>query len=516
MANATAANCDASISGTALHRGTWVASTNSASKSTDEPAYALDGSYHTRFSTNETQAPGLFFEVDMGLVMTFDELVMQTPHSPTDFARGYEVQVSNNGAAWATVASCAGVKNPEVVTFGVQKARYLRVVLTKATPKYWWSIDELRLFLTPSSAPTTTTTTTTPLETTTVALSASANPVGVGSSVTYTAHVSPVPKGGVVKFFANGSPLLGCQDVAVNTSSGNATCTTSYSSLGSEGVQAFYAGSGPFRPSASGIYDQSVRAPAPGYWLATADGQVYGTGAAHSFGGLSTSAANNPVVGIASTPSAQGYWVATRDGSVKAFGDAKFYGDLPAMGLHVRDIMAIAPTTNGRGYYLVGADGGFFTFGNAKFHGSLPGIHVHAHDVVGMVATPSGAGYLLVGADGGVFSFGESRFYGSLPGLGKHVHDIKAILPSSTGRGYVLVGGDGGAFIFGTGVHFYGSLPGRHVKVANIVGIALTPDDGGYLMAGADGRVYGFGDAGVNGEPSGLSSNLPVAAIAGT
>ena len=48
------------------------------------------------------------------------------------------------------------------------------------------------------------------------------------------------------------------------------------------------------------------------------------------------------------------------------------------------------------------------------------------------------------------------------------------------------------------------------------MGIALTPDDGGYYMAGSDGMVYGFGDAQAGGEPTGVSANLPVAAIAGT
>jgi hypothetical protein len=71
-------------------------------------------------------------------------------------------------------------------------------------------------------------------------------------------------------------------------------------------------------------------------------------------------------------------------------------------------------------------------------------------------------------------------------------------------------------FNFGSGVKFYGSLPGIHVKTSDVVGIALTPDDGGYYMAGADGHVYGFGDAHSWAEPAGLSSNLPVAAIAGT
>ena len=351
---------------------------------------------------------------------------------------------------------------------------------------------------------------------TTTSLSSSANPVSLGQAVTYTARVVPTPNGGTVNFLANGGAIAGCTGVPVNTTSGEATCPTTYLSIGARPVQASYSGDAAFGPSASGVHTEVVTRPGAGYWLASANGAVYGLGAAPWLGSMTTSATTGPVVGIAATPSATGYWVVTANGTVASFGDAKFYGDLPDLNKHVSDVVAIAPTTNGKGYYLVGADGGFFTFGDAKFHGSLPGIHLHVKDVVGVVATPGGKGYLLVGADGGVFTFGTTRYYGSLPGLGKHVHDIRAILPSSTGRGYILVGADGGAFSFGSGAKFHGSLPGEGVRVSNIVGIALTPDDAGYWMAGTDGHVYGFGDAQVWAEPAALPANLPLAAIAST
>jgi hypothetical protein len=351
---------------------------------------------------------------------------------------------------------------------------------------------------------------------TTTSLSASANPAPVGQAITYEATVTPVPNGGIVNFFTTGAAITGCSNTVVSTTTGTATCSTNYTSIGSRRVEASYSGDAAFGPSTSAVYTEVVNHPAAGYWLATANGAVYGLGAAPSLGGVATSATTGRVVGIAATPDAKGYWVVTANGMVGTFGDARYYGDLLALGKHVSDIAAIAPTANGRGYYLVGADGGFFTFGDAKFHGSLPGIHIHVKDVVGMVASPDGKGYLLVGSDGGVFAFGHTRFYGSLPGLGKHVQDIRAILPSSTGRGYILVGSDGGVFNFGTGARFHGSLPGEGVRVSNIVGIALTPDDGGYYMAGTDGHVYGFGDAQVWAAPAALASNLPLAAIAGT
>ena len=256
--------------------------------------------------------------------------------------------------------------------------------------------------------------------------------------------------------------------------------------------------------------------PAVGYWLATANGQVYGQGAAGSYGGFPVTTTTGPVVGIAGVPSAKGYWVVTAAGNVSKHGtDIGFYGDPPGLGKHISNIVAMAATSDGKGYYLVGSDGGIFTFGDARFHGSVPGIGKHVHNIVGMVVNGS-AGYMLVGSDGGVFNFGQSHFYGSLPGQGIHVNNIRGILPSSEDTGYVQVGADGGVFNFGTGVPFYGSLPGIGVKVNNIVGIALTPDDGGYFMAGADGHVYGFGNAHPYAPPDQLHANLPVAAIAGT
>ena len=401
-------NCSAAVSGTALNRTGWSATTNAPSTSADAPANALDGNFSTRFSTNEHQTPGLAFRVDLGSAQTFDEVAMRAGSSPTDYARGYDVTVSTNDSSWTTVAACTGTANPEVVSFRAQTARYVRVVLTAASATNWWSIDEFDLY---SSAPPT-------VAHTTASLSSSANPGSVGQAVTYTVKVVPVPNGGTVNFFDNGSPIAGCHKVAVSTTTGEATCATTYLSSGHHGVQAFYSGDSLFKPSGSALYVEVVNLslPAPGYWLATANGQVYGLGAAPSFGGVTTSGTTNPVVGIAATPTAKGYWVVTSNGSVSAFGDAKFYGDLPDLGKHVRDVVAIAPTTDGRGYYLVGADGGFFTFGDAKFHGSLPGIHLHVKDVVGVVATPGGSGYLLVGSDGGVFTFGNTHFYGSLPG----------------------------------------------------------------------------------------------------
>jgi hypothetical protein len=334
-------------------------------------------------------------------------------------------------------------------------------------------------------------------------------------SVKFSAEVrsAAAPPAGSVSF-STGSKLLCTAALTPSATTATGACSSTTAPLGSNDVVAAYTGSADLGPStASGRL--TVAYPSEGYWLATATGGVFAAGAAPQLGGTTTPSAD-PVAGIAATPDGGGYWLVTLDGAVIAKGDARFYGDPPDLGVDVDDIVAIAPTGDGGGYWLIGSDGGEFAFGDAHYHGSLPGLHVHTTSVVGMVATSDGGGYWLVGSDGGIFALGDARYVGSLPGLHVSTSDICAMIPSPTRRGYVLVGRDGGAFVIGSGVHFYGSLPQRGITTSDIVGLALTPDTLGYWLAGADGLVYAFGDAEGFGEPAGISSALPVVAMAAT
>ncbi len=139
-------NCLATVSGTALSRTSWVASTNSASSGTDLPANALDGNLTTRFSTDQDQSPGLYFEVNMGTPQTFNELVMEVPNSANDYARDFVVEVSSDGATWHHIATCSGTGTTEVVSFPARTVQYVRVVLASPNTSYFWSIDEFYLY----------------------------------------------------------------------------------------------------------------------------------------------------------------------------------------------------------------------------------------------------------------------------------------------------------------------------------------------------------------------------------
>ena len=71
------------------------------------------------------------------------------------------------------------------------------------------------------------------------------------------------------------------------------------------------------------------------------DGGIFSFGDAHFFGSTGAIHLNQPIVGMAASPTARGYWFVAADGGVFGFGDARFYGSLagspaPVVGMAVR------------------------------------------------------------------------------------------------------------------------------------------------------------------------------------
>ena len=57
----------------------------------------------------------------------------------------------------------------------------------------------------------------------------------------------------------------------------------------------------------------------------------------------------------------RGYWLVASDGGIFSFGDARFYGSTGGIKLN-QPIVGMAATPSGRGYWLVASDGGMFAF----------------------------------------------------------------------------------------------------------------------------------------------------------
>ncbi|HVW32230.1 MAG TPA: hypothetical protein VHL53_06810 [Acidimicrobiia bacterium] len=221
---------------------------------------------------------------------------------------------------------------------------------------------------------------------------------------------------------------------------------------------------------------------ATGYWMVASDGGIFAFGDAGFFGSTGAIALNQPIVGMAATPSGQGYWLVASDGGIFAFGDAAFFGSTGAVRLN-RPIVGMAPTPTGGGYWFVASDGGVFSFGDAAFFGSTGAVSLN-RPIVGMAATPSGRGYWLVASDGGLFSYGDAPFLGAAPSVPASApRTVAALVPTADGAGYWQATSGGEALAFGAAPDLGGltRAPSRP-----IVGLAARPAAASGSVAGAN------------------------------
>jgi hypothetical protein len=140
--------------GTALSETGWTATSNTNSSSGDAPQNAIGGTTGPRFSSDAYQAPGMWFEVNMGSVQTFNQVEMDSGGYGGDYAAGYDVEVSNDGVNFTPVYSGSGTSSPETAAFSPQSAQYIRVLLTASSTTNWWSIVNFTVY----NSPVTTTT----------------------------------------------------------------------------------------------------------------------------------------------------------------------------------------------------------------------------------------------------------------------------------------------------------------------------------------------------------------------
>ncbi len=119
-----------------------------ASEQSDLAHRTLDGSDVTRWYTGVVQAPGQWFQLDMGRSARVGGVHLNNVQSPKDYPRAYEVYVFDDEANMGTpVAAGEGeAKTHVVIQWEKPKTgRYIRIVQTGSDPEYWWSIHLIRV-----------------------------------------------------------------------------------------------------------------------------------------------------------------------------------------------------------------------------------------------------------------------------------------------------------------------------------------------------------------------------------
>jgi hypothetical protein len=242
-----------------------------------------------------------------------------------------------------------------------------------------------------------------------------------------------------------------------------------------------------------------------GYRMVASDGGIFAFGDAGFYGSTGDIRLNQPIVGMASTPSGEGYWLVASDGGIFSFGDAEFFGSTGAMRLN-QPILGMAATPSGKGYWLTASDGGIFAFGDAGFFGSTGAMRLNK-PITAMSSTPTGQGYWLTASDGGIFAFGDAGFHGST-GDRRLPAEIVGMATAPDGAGYWLAAADGSVHAFGS-APFLGSAHGLSAPITDI-----ARSGNGYWLAGRDGSLHAFGDAVSLGSMAGTRLSLPVVGMA--
>ncbi len=121
--------------------------TVTATRNSNDAFLAIDGNDDTRWSTARAQEPGQQFTIDLNAPRVFDRLVLDSSGSAGDYPREYEVEVSENGIQWSSVATGAGTSNGlTIIDFADQSASLVRVSQIGSASTNWWTIHELELF----------------------------------------------------------------------------------------------------------------------------------------------------------------------------------------------------------------------------------------------------------------------------------------------------------------------------------------------------------------------------------
>lgn len=125
----------------ATTRPTW---TVRASHNPDDAPLVLDGNPATFWDSGARQAPGMWFEVDLGEPRLLDAVTFLSPGR--GYPTGYRVKVSADGQTWAIVGERSFNWKDVYVPFDVRPVRFIRIEQTGSpTWDATWRISEIEL-----------------------------------------------------------------------------------------------------------------------------------------------------------------------------------------------------------------------------------------------------------------------------------------------------------------------------------------------------------------------------------
>jgi mono/diheme cytochrome c family protein len=120
----------------------------SASHNKDHAKYIIDGDVNRRFTSKAKQKKGMWLQVEFPDIQTISGLFMDSATSKDDYARGFDLMVSEDGKTWKKAAyqKVNGAAKTEVLLKKPVNAKSVRLTLNRDDRRRSWSVHELKFY----------------------------------------------------------------------------------------------------------------------------------------------------------------------------------------------------------------------------------------------------------------------------------------------------------------------------------------------------------------------------------
>jgi mono/diheme cytochrome c family protein len=117
-----------------------------ASHNGNDVRAAVDGDAGSRYTTNASQAPGMWFQIELPQEAALAGVELDSTKSRDDYPRGYKIELSGDGQIWKQIAAGKGEGPVTNVSFPAERAKFVKITQTGAVDGLFWSIHELEIF----------------------------------------------------------------------------------------------------------------------------------------------------------------------------------------------------------------------------------------------------------------------------------------------------------------------------------------------------------------------------------
>jgi len=124
-----------------------------ASHNNKDVKKAIDGNPGSRYTTNESMKPGMWFTIDMQKPYQLSSILLDTTNSSRDYPRGYSINISDDGENWSEPI-LTGKANSAMTDLALPKETVARHVRIEQTGSHglFWSIHELQVYGKPADS----------------------------------------------------------------------------------------------------------------------------------------------------------------------------------------------------------------------------------------------------------------------------------------------------------------------------------------------------------------------------